>query len=276
MDYLWTILLGALQGATEFLPVSSSGHLATGQILLKKFGFAGSLFDQPLLFEIMLHLATLLAVVLFYRRDILQIFLGMIRIFPAFFKRQFFLHLHGDDKSNTFAALVVGTIPTGIIGYLMADITETISRSTTTLSFLFMACACVLFAGKWWVGGSKRMTLKAAFLIGIIQGIAVLPGISRSGVTIVCALALGIEREEAARFSFLLSIPAILGAAVLKLDINSLISGGHTSAFIFGTAAAFIVGLVALLFLVRLVKAGRMWLFAPYVASVGLALLLFI
>ena len=104
---------------------------------------------------------------------------------------------------------------------------------------------------------------------------AVLPGISRSGATIVAALAFGLKREEAARFSFLLSIPAILGAAVLELDVSAIAAGGHSWAFALGALTAFVVGFGALTLLIRLVRKGRLWLFAPYVAAVGVAMMVF-
>ena len=275
METLWTIILGAVQGATEFLPVSSSGHLAVGQLLLSKGETPVSLSDQPLLLEILLHLATLAAVLVFYRREALATLIGAGHATRAIFRRDLLAAAQKDDGVNTAVAIVLGTVPTGIIGLAVHDLASQVSRSPLAIGLAYLGCACILMAGRWWTGGEKRLSWRLALLIGVAQGIAVLPGISRSGTTIIAALALGLGREEAARFSFLLSIPAILAAAALDLDLEALSAGGRILPYAAGAAAAFAVGLLALFLLVKLVKGGRLWLFAPYVAALGVVSLVF-
>jgi undecaprenyl-diphosphatase len=274
METVWIAVLGAIQGATEFLPVSSSGHLAAVQMVLAKGG--DRLANQPLTLEILLHLATLLAVIVFYRRDVLDGICGAGRALVAFFKgrgRQIFAE---DDGANLALAVVVGTIPTGIIGLTIEDSAMFISQSSLGLGLTFCGCACLLLASRWWPGGKRRLSWKTALIIGVIQGIAVLPGISRSGATIAAALALGLDREQAARFSFLLSIPAILGAALLKLDPAALANDDRLWSYLLGGLVAFGVGLAALYLLVKLVRGGRLWIFSPYLATAGIVTLLVI
>ena len=276
VDFVWIILLGAVQGATEFLPVSSSGHLAVGQLILFGGEVDGGLTDQPLLLEVLLHLATLLAVVAVYRRDVLSAIRGAGRGLVALFRGRLGSAVAEDDAVNLALCLIAGLAPTAGLGLLLREPAVVVSSSPLGLGLTFLACACVLIATRWWPGGSRRLDWKLALLIGVVQGLAVLPGVSRSGVTIAAALALGLSRAEAARFSFLLSVPAILGAAVLELDVEALTGGEHTAAFAAGAAAAFLVGLGALVLLIRLVRGGRLWVFAPYVAAVAVFSLFFL
>ncbi|MCP4605798.1 MAG: undecaprenyl-diphosphate phosphatase [Proteobacteria bacterium] len=275
MQTIWIIILGAVQGMTEFLPVSSSGHLAAGQMLLADEGLGESLAEQPLTLEILLHLATLFAVAVFFRSEVLAGIKGAGRGFTSLLHGRIHKTLKEDDSVNLAMAVLVGTVPTAILGLFMRDTAGKISGSSVGLGLSFLGCAIFLLTSRWWSGGNRRLSPGIAFLIGIVQGIAVLPGISRSGVTIVTGLAMGLEREEAARFSFLLSMPAILGAAVLELDVKSLGADENILAYLLGGLAAFVVGLAALYFLVRLVRRGRLWFFAPYMAAVGLVLMFF-
>ena len=273
MESLWIALLGAIQGATEFLPVSSSGHLAAGQLMLARSEGGQILSDKPLLLEVLLHLATLAAVVVVYRREAIGAVRGAGRGLSALMHLKLREIADVDDDVNLAVAIIVGTIPTAAIGLAMRDPAGAVSRSPLALGISFTACACILLACRWWPGGKKRLSWRVALIIGVVQGMAVLPGISRSGATIVAALAFGLKREEAARFSFLLSIPAILGAAILELDVSAIAAGGHSWAFALGALSAFVVGLGALTLLIRLVRKGRLWLFAPYVAAVGVAMM---
>jgi undecaprenyl-diphosphatase len=167
-------------------------------------------------------------------------------------------------------AVIVGTLPTGVLGLLLGDVAETISKTPLLLGLSFLTCATFLFASRFLPGRDRPLTVTFALIIGTVQGIAVFPGISRSGITIAMALALGLRRDEAVRFSFLLSLPAILGAALLELDLREIAAGEHLGPYLVGSMAAFGIGLLALLLLVHLVRKGRFWLFAPYVAAAGL------
>ena len=274
MDFIYITILGAIQGATEFLPVSSSGHLAAGKLLFNMNSFA----DQPLLLEILLHIATLMAVIIVYRKDITGLLKGLIDTISALFKGTIKENIKHNKYVRLLALLIAGTIPTGIIGVTMekSGIAGHVASSHILLGLSFLSCAIILMLGKLNQKTVNPLNFKLAFIIGIAQGIAVMPGISRSGTTIIVAMLLGIERTEAAKFSFLLSIPAILGAAVLDFDLAALANTGQTAGIISGFAAAFIVGIVALLGLIKLVKSGRLWLFAPYVATLGLLVMLFL
>ena len=268
METLWIVIMGAIQGATEFLPVSSSGHLAVSQLILAEHG--EQLSDRPFVLEIVLHLATLLAVIIFYRRHVAAAVVGAGRGIRALFQGRLGNVLADDDGATMAMAVVVGTVPTGIIGILVKGVAGHVSRSATGLGLTFLCCAGLLLASRWCAFKQRKLDWKVALIIGTIQGLAVLPGISRSGATIACALALGMDREAAARFSFLLSIPAIAGAALVELDLSRIDDGGHALAFALGGLVAFVIGLAALTLLVRVVKQGRLWLFAPYVAAVGI------
>lgn len=259
------ILLGAVQGATEFLPVSSSGHLAVGQLLL---GRAAE--DSPLLFEVLVHLATLLAVIAVYRRDVALLFRGAGRGLAALSRGSIRAAVRDDAGVNLALCVAAGTLPTGVIGLALRHPAEALAASPLGLGLAFLALAALLLGSRWWPGGTRGLDWKVALIIGVAQGVAVLPAVSRSGVTIATALALGLDRAEAARFSFLLAIPAILGAALLEIDPGAIAAGGQALPLALASLTAFAVGLAALLLLLRLVRGGRLWLFAPYVAALGI------
>jgi len=276
MDTFWIVLLGILQGATEFLPVSSSGHLAAAQLILDGSSAQTSLSDQPLTLEILLHLATLFAVVVYFRSSIYGAILGAARAVRAIGQKRLGQLLRTDEEAGLAVAVVVGTLPTGILGLALKDGASWVSADPVSLGLTFLVCSVLLFASRFWPGGTGVLTIRTALIVGCVQGLAVLPGISRSGATIATCLWLGLPREEAARFSFLLSLPAILGAALLELDGGALLVDQRLFAYLLGGLAAFVTGLVALYILVQLVRRGRLWLFAPYVAAVGLAVLIFV
>ena len=269
MIYVILLILGAIQGATEFLPVSSSGHLALSRLIMNQSDTLALMLETPLMLDILLHVATLAAVALFFRKRIADAFAGSWRLVKSVSTGAARQRLATDDGANLAVCVVIGTLPTGIMGVIFKDFTETVGSTPWMLGATFFFCSALLFASKFWPGGAKRLSIGSALIIGIAQGIAVFPGISRSGTTIAVALALGLRREEAATFSFLLSLPAILGAALLEIDVNALLLDGPIGAYLLGTASAFLIGLVALYSLVALVKTGRLWLFAPYLVVVG-------
>lgn len=250
MTVLKAILLGILQGATEFLPVSSSGHLVLMQKIL---GFTGS----ELAFDVLLHLGTLLAVLLFLRREILDTFTSLFRRDPecrlgAWGRRDLLL-------------LVVASIPTGIIGYFLHDAVEAgVSFRGVGISYLvltvFLLASNLRFRHK---PDPDRIDFWEAFAFGTMQGAAIFPGISRSGATISLALVLGIGAVRSAKFSFFISIPAILGAAVLVLHRGASVLPGFAPSAL-GFFLAFVVGYFALMLVEGLVTRGKLFLFAPY------------
>ncbi len=259
IDWLQAIALGVLQGLTEFLPISSSGHLVLGQIAL-------GLREPQLLFDILLHIGTLAAVLYFYGKDAWRILRAWLLALIG----------RGDDpvSARTGWLILLGTVPAALVGVLFEDFIESAFGSPRAVSFALIATGALLFFTRSVSPGSRgeeKMTWQDALLIGVFQAFAILPGISRSGSTIACALFLQIERAQAARFSFLLSIPAIWGAFVLKARHLVQISSPDLLPFLIGMVAAAGAGVLALAWLVRLVRGGNLRGFAYYCWAVGIA-----
>ena len=258
MSILEALILGILQGATEFLPVSSSGHLVIGQALMD--------IEIPgVSFEVAVHVATLLSVLLVYRTRISELLLGVVR----------------RDKGawRYVGLLLIATIPAAVVGVGAGDLIEGLFDSPWVAGGALLVTGTFLWSAR---GALKRNPsqppgLVAAVLIGFAQAVAIVPGISRSGATVVVALWLGIEAEEAAAFSFLMAVPAILGAAVLELP--SLAESGmgiSSGALLVGGLAAAITGVLAIWTFVALLKKRAFHRFGPYCWAVGAAFLLFL
>jgi undecaprenyl-diphosphatase len=267
MDNFETILLGIVQGLTEFLPVSSSGHLVIFE------NFLG--FKEPeILLDASLHLGTLLAVCIYFRSDLRK----MVQELWAWVTP-------GDDTgigltSHASLALmvVVGSIPTALIGLTFKDPLEKLFGSVTTVGVMLLITGVIvgitkfisLDHAKW-----DQVKVWMALIIGVAQGLAIVPGISRSGSTIVCALLLGLGRESAGRFSFLLSIPAIIGAVGLHLESDAIARVGVIPLTV-GFASSALVGFFALKLLMGMVKKGHFYYFAPYCWIVGALTIIFL
>jgi undecaprenyl-diphosphatase len=248
-----TILLGIVQGLTEFLPVSSSGHLVLFQNLL---GFS----EPELLLDISLHMGTLLAVCLYFLPDLKKMGTALLQF----------------DLANPHARLLLwvlaGSVPTGIIGIGFKAPLERAFGSLTMVGAMLIATGFILASSRLLskdYGNRAQVGLLRALAVGTAQGLAILPGISRSGTTITCGLFCRLDRELAARFSFLLSIPAIIGALLIHLDQVSLENIGLVPLFTgFGTST--LVGVLALRFLMGIVRKGHLYYFAPYCWALGL------
>ncbi len=266
------IILGLIQGLTEFLPISSSGHLAIGQHFLP--GTAG--IQEDVLLDILLHFATLLVVLIYYRQDILTILHDIIAWRPGLQKP-----VTGDDaqlRRKMPWLILVGTIPTGLlgVGLKLSDQVETLFASLPLIGMALLVTGVLLFfSDRVTTATPKRdISFVDALIIGAVQGIAVLPGISRSGSTISTSILRGIDRPLAAKFSFLLSIPAILGAVVLQgKDILHLSQTPHVLPYAAGMLAAFAAGYVAIITLLRLVVKRQLRWFSFYCWVVGLGVL---
>jgi len=247
MNIIQAIILGLIQGLTEFLPISSSGHLVLFQKIF-------DINEPTLVFDTMVHVGTLAAVVTVLWKEIF-----------ALLKRPF---------QRLTWLLIAGTIPTGIIGIAFKDYFEAMYQSGSTLGFEFLATGIIILFAERLNNGRKHIDettfLDAAF-IGIMQGAAIMPAISRSGLTISGALIRDLDREFAARFSFLLSIPAILGAALFQAkDILEAGSSGIINApIVAGTIAAAAAGYFSVRFMIVLVKKGSMKYFSYYVFIIG-------
>jgi len=250
MDLPEAIALGILQGITEWLPISSSGHLALAQYY---FGIEASVA-----FDIILHLGTLLAVVAYYRNDLLAMFRGL---------------LARDSKSVQMAGLILlSAIPTAIIGFFMRDFFESMFGSPVAIACSLAITGAFLIISSRFKAGGAGIGARSALLIGIAQGIAVAPGISRSGSTIGTALILGVEKEEAARFSFLAAIIPILGAALLE-GRHALDGAFEPVPLAAGFIAAAAVGYLSISVLIRFLKESRLQWFGYYCIALSLAVL---
>jgi undecaprenyl-diphosphatase len=251
------LFLGVLQGLTEFLPVSSSGHL----VLFQQFIDTGG---DDVLFALVLHVGTLLPVLWFYRVDVLQI------LSDPFVGEGPWLQREG----VRLAALVgLASVPTAVIGLLFEDLFEAWFATPAVLTITFAITGTLLFISRRFNSGEiglASMTIAQALIIGTAQGLAITPGISRSGATIVVALMLGMNRAFAARFSFLLSVPAITGAVLLKLDEGNLSTMDPVQLGV-GFVASLITGYAALVLLVSIVKRGGLPRFAWYCWGAAIA-----
>jgi undecaprenyl-diphosphatase len=251
MSWLEAFLLGIIQGLTEFLPISSTGHLYLGRHL---FG----LDEAGLFLDTMLHIGTLLAVFVYYKKEFMKIL-----------KKPF---------SKLTFLLIVGTIPAVIIGLLFKDFFEDISKTGVTIGWEFLATGLFLYAAELGKNGSKKMddiTYTDALFIGSFQAFAIFPAISRSGMTIVAALWRKLDRETAAYFSFLLSTPAIAGAIVLQsADLfqrkSESISG---MSLLVGTVSAAFFGYIAVSWMIHYLKNHSLKVFAYYVWGLGALIL---
>ncbi|MBU0572474.1 undecaprenyl-diphosphate phosphatase [Patescibacteria group bacterium] len=243
MNLISSIFLGILQGLTEFLPVSSSGHLVIVQNLIPGFTQDGVLFD------VFLHAGTVLAVLYYFRKTLLKL------------------------TPKYLFLLLIGTIPAGLVGVFLGSSIENLFNGVYIVGFALLFTAVLNFLTDRAKTGSKEISIKKTILIGMAQALAIIPGISRSGSTIFAGTSLGIKRKEAAQFSFLLSVPAIVGAnAIQFLKYGSEVTG-NILFYSVGFIAAFISGVIAINFVLKFLLAGRFKLFAYYCVVLGVLVL---
>jgi len=268
MEIYQGVLLGILQGITEFLPVSSSGHLVLGQHFLK--------MTEPMLtFDISVHLGTLAAIVIVFFKDIKKISSSIFR--P--------LSPNSKPDIRLLLLILTGCIPTAFLGCIIKIWEDVIFSSILLVGSMLILTGIFLWQTKKWQTRKQvaqdretkisNFTFKSALFIGVCQGIAVIPGISRSGATISAALFAGLDRKTAAKFSFLLSIPAVIGAELLQLAASMDQPIILTQATIWGTVSSFITGYIALVLLLKLVNKGKLYLFAPYCWTLGAAIIIY-
>jgi undecaprenyl-diphosphatase len=271
LNSIEAIMLGIVQGLTEFLPVSSSGHLILFQ---KLFGVK----EPEVLFDICMHVGTLTAVIIVFYREIFEILIALFQI-PGKLKMAggLFRLCEVDESVRMAILIVVGSFPTALIGLLLKEVIDQLFGSVKVVGFMLMVTGSLLWLTRNMKTDGRsvrKTTLKDAVLIGIAQGLAILPGISRSGATISTALFLGMDRKVASRYSFLLSIPAIFGALLLGLGTPELQTTIPLSTIIAGSAVSALVGWIALVILLRVVERGQLHNIAPYCWLVGSGTLL--
>ena len=266
MTILEAIVLGVLQGITEFLPVSSSGHLVLMQHFL-------GIKESQVFFDVMLHFGTLGAVIIVYYQLIGSLVrTGFFTLFQADFYRHPRLTISNSPDLRLIWFLLLGSIPTGLIALLFKDSIEAIFGKPMVVAGMLIITGLILQLSR--LGQRRRQTetpLRAWHtpLVGIVQGLAIIPGISRSGSTISISLLLGLSPQVAAQYSFLLSIPAILGAVVLEFkDVGEITIA--PAVIIAGTLTSFIVGYIALRFLLALLNRGKFSIFSYYCFVLGI------
>ena len=259
MEVLNAIILGIIQGLTEFLPVSSSGHLEIAKFLLGE----DKLANESLLMTVVLHCATAFSTIVIFRKEILEIFKGLISF--------------NNNESFWFSVkIIISMIPAAIIGFFFDSEVELLFNGNLTIvGIMLIVTGLLLFMADKAKVTEKKINLKTAFLIGISQAIAIIPGISRSGATISTAVLLGIDKENSAKFSFLMVVPLILGKVSKDiLDSENLISDQSLYPLLIGFIFAFITGIFACKWMIKLVKNSKLKYFSYYCFIIGLTVII--
>jgi undecaprenyl-diphosphatase len=245
---LKSILLGIIQGLTEFLPISSSGHL----VLFEQF--MG--FEQPgILYEVLLHCATLVAIIIIFAKRIGRIIASLFRPWSL-----------QDENFRMLAYIVLASVPAALVGIFLKRYIERLFSNVYLVAVMLLVTGGVLFSTRFVrTKPDGKPSVLSSIIIGLGQAFAILPGVSRSGTTIAAGLWSGLSREGAAEFSFILAIPAILGATILQLkELGQAANAGMLGVYLSGALAAFVSGFAALMVLIRIVKRGRLHYFAYY------------
>ncbi|GAA3633942.1 undecaprenyl-diphosphate phosphatase [Flavivirga jejuensis] len=260
MEIIDAIILGIIQGLTEFLPVSSSGHLELGKAILGD----NSIPEESLLFTVVLHFATALSTIVIFRKDILDIIKGILKF-------------EWNEDLQFVSKIIVSMIPAVIVGVFFEKQLEQLFGSNILLvGCMLIVTAILLFLADKAKNTNKKVSFKNAFIIGISQAIAMLPGISRSGATISTSVLLGNDKTKAARFSFLMVVPLIFGKIAKDIISGDLTydSENFTSLSI-GFVSAFIAGLFACTWMIALVKKSKLSYFAIYCIIAGISAIVF-
>ncbi len=264
MGYVEAIVLAVIQGLTEFLPVSSSGHLVLAQHWFGEFS------EKNLLYDVMLHMATVTAILLYFWQDLLTLGKGYVGL-PTEQGSMF----QGCER-QTIHYVLLASVPTAIIGLGVQSVGFSTLAKPSLVAMMFLVTGVILWMARSGTSArtTREMMPRDALLIGLIQGAAVLPGISRSGSTIAGGILLGLDRELAARFSLLISIPAIVGATLL--EVVKVFGQAHESLgmYVLGMGVAALVGYWSIGVILRLVRHNHFYLFSCYLWPLGMSILL--
>lgn len=259
MDYLDSLILGIIQGLTEFLPVSSSGHLELGKSILGD----NSLPKESMIFTVVLHFATALSTIIVFRKDIIEIIKELLKF---------------EWNSNTqfIFKIIISMLPAALIGvFFETELESLFSNNIVFVGAMLIITGLLLLLADRAQNTSKNVSFKNAFTVGIAQAVAILPGISRSGATISTAVLLGIDKTKAARFSFLMVIPLIFGKIFKDIFSGELsYENAQITSLGIGFITAFVSGLLACTWMIRLVKNSQLKYFAYYCAVVGIIAIL--
>ncbi|WP_414469998.1 undecaprenyl-diphosphatase UppP [Methanobacterium sp. ACI-7] len=267
MDIIQAIILGIVQGLTEFLPVSSSAHLVFVPEILK--------VQSSLAFDTLLHVGSLVAVIGYFWKDIINILKSFASSLMDIPRGQFKEGLREDQFKKLAWFVIIGTIPAGLAGILLKDFFEGLFNNIPAVGFFLIVTGFLLWGSEKISKkvedkrSLKKMNIKDTLIIGTAQALAIAPGISRSGSTIAAGLYLGLERELAARYSFLLSIIAILGAALIQVKDISSLADENIGVLIAGFLGAAISGYLAIKLLLKLIKERSLMIFAYYCWIIG-------
>lgn len=287
MTFLQAVIMGLVQGITEFLPISSSGHLVLIKHLLKME------MDTGIVFDVMLHMGTLIAVFIAFWTDIKRLFIEMLRIIrDIWLNLKIFLHNKKADDARRYhkilqnnyrkfvVLIVISTIPTAVIGLLFQSLVVQASGSLLASGIGLLITSVLLLVTDYSPGGKKiplDVTYGMAVVIGVCQGIAVFPGISRSGITIIACLLMGFQKKFAIKYSFIMSIPAIIGALILELGEipKAGISGPEILYCLVGMAVAAAVGFFCIRTMITFVQKRKFKIFSCYCLVIGIVSLIY-
>ncbi|MBI4972151.1 MAG: undecaprenyl-diphosphate phosphatase [Candidatus Omnitrophica bacterium] len=267
MEILQVIILAIVQALTEFLPISSSGHLA---LIQKLMGMA----EPRLLLDLSLHMGTLLAVIIFFFRDLINILFDAVSAIGELAQGNRWNDvMYRNPNLKLFIYVCVATIPAGVVGIIFLKTIEVSFGSLRFIGFAFLFTGIVVFLTRRIASKERNMnelSLMDSIWIGVAQAVALLPGVSRSGMTISMGLFRGLDRDLAFRFSFIMSIPAILGSFILEARHHAgEFSDGHLPLYLFGAIISFVVGILVIKVLSRIVIRGNFYLFAFYSFLIG-------
>ena len=255
MDILKSLLLGIIQGLTEFLPVSSSGHLEIFKVFLD-FSYDS---NNSLFFTLILHLATAISAIIYFWKDVKEIIISLINV---------------KKDQNTFFAfyILISMIPAGLIGYFFeSEINYLFNGNLILVGFLLILTSLILYLSDKFNNSSKRLNFKSSLIIGFTQALAILPGISRSGATIGTSIFLGLNRDVAAKFSFLMVVPIIFGSSLKIILYNEIeFNNNNILNYLVGFISALISGYYACKWMIIFVKKSKLIYFSIYCLLIGL------
>lgn len=260
MEYLKIIVLAIVQGLTEFLPVSSSGHLVITEYLI-------GIESQGVLLEVFLHLGTFLSVLIVFWKDIVKIIVAFLSNFWKF--KQYPRLMKENDNFAMGIYILVSMVPAGLVGYFMESRIETYFDNITLVGFALLVTGVILFLTQWAQNEKKPLTVGRAIVMGLAQALAIIPGISRSGSTIATGMFLGMPKDKIAKFSFLMALPLIIGAAVFQATGDVETIGFAWQQILVGTLTAFLFGYIAIKWLLSAIVNGKLYVFGFYCLIVG-------
>lgn len=272
MDVFHAVILGAVQGLTEFLPISSSGHLVLFQTIFE--------MKEPMLaFDIALHGGTLVAILAFFYKEIGDLFLDLLRSAQGLFSKDAKSRLPAPKYPGLWVRILVSLVPTGVLAFSFRDFVEVAFSNLFFVAVAWIVMGCVLLASRKLTRGEKELSgvgYADALWIGLVQGISVLPGVSRSGATILGGRIAGLSKETSAKFSFLMSLPAVLGALILDREGVLEFFAAHPAEMVLGFVSSAITGYLVIKLLMYVVRHGRFYRFGYYSLAVGLFALAYV